>query len=83
MINKFTDGNTLRARITPPALVTEKDHVVDRRVYTESLNKKQNRIKSMSDYKKDLLFQSLFSHVKFYIRVTGLKTLDILMNDDH
>ena len=46
----------------------------------------------MSDYKNDLSFQSLFSHVKFYMKVTedneefpnnkGLKTPDILINDD-
>ena len=45
LMNKFTDGKTLHARITPPFLVTEKYQVVSSKVYTELLTKKQKRIK--------------------------------------
>ena len=35
LMNKFTDGTSLRARITPPAvIVTEQDHVNARKMYT-------------------------------------------------
>lgn len=40
-MNKFTEGKSLRARVTPQVIVTEKDHVKSRKVYTESLKKKK------------------------------------------
>ena len=81
-MNKFTEGKTLRARVPPPVILTEKDHVKARKVYKESLTKKQKRINSMEDYKIDLSFQNLFSHLKFYRKQPGLKKPDILMNED-
>ena len=36
----------------------------------------------MADYKIYLSFQNLSSHVKFYRKQTGLKTPDIIINDD-
>ena len=82
-MNKFTDGTSLRARITPPAVIlTEEDHVNARKIYTESLTKKHKRLKSMKDYKNDLSFQNLVSHVKFYTKEPGTKTPNILMNDN-
>ena len=46
LMDKFIDGQNLRTRKTPPVVVTENDHVVVRKVYTEYLTKK-NRLNSM------------------------------------
>ena len=73
-MNNFTEGETLRARVTPPVIVTEKDHVNARKFYTESLTKKKSRLKSIKDYKNDLSFQNLFSHLNFYTREPGKNT---------
>ena len=81
-MNKFTEGTTLCERVTPTVIVTEQDHVNSRKVYTESLTKKQKRLKSIKDYKNDLSFQNLFSHLKFYTKEPGTKTPDILMNNN-
>ena len=64
-MNKFTEGKSLCARVTPPVIVTEQDHVNARKIYTESLEKKQKRLKSIKYYKKDLSFQNLFSYLVF------------------
>ena len=73
LMNKFTEGTTLRARVTPPVIVTEQDHVNSRNFYTEYLTKKKKRLKSIKDYKNELSFQNLFSHLKFYTKEPGKK----------
>ena len=88
-MDTFTEGKDLRTHKTPLVVVTEKYHFVARKVYTESLTKKG--LKFMEDYKTDLSFQSLFTHVNFQMKFSdyneqlpntkGLRTPDILFND--
>ena len=43
-MDKFTEGQNLRTRKAPSVVVTENDHVVARKVYTESLTKKTAQV---------------------------------------
>ena len=91
-MNKFTDSQNLPTRKTPPVVFTESDHVVARRVYTESLKTTQ-RLKSMEYYKTDLPFQRLFKNMKYYTKFPkydeqypnnrGIRSPDIPFNEDY